>query len=147
MTTTPTPTAKTSLLKWFRVFSNIVAIVSTRFKCQMSVKLPGGLHPSLQRERTIRRRVFTSSMKCPGIRKFHVLVVTSSQWRQRNVPKLVMHLQSCCFGYQTSDVPVAIAIAVANCSLNSGGWHICLYLTFQNYGAKRAAHALHVLPM
>ena len=40
-------------------------------------------HPSLERERKIRRRVFTSSIKRP-IRKFHVLVV---QWRQRNVPK------------------------------------------------------------
>ena len=30
--------------------------------------------------------------------QFHVVVV---QWRQRNVPKSVMHVQSCCFGYYT----------------------------------------------
>ena len=52
-------------------------------------------HPSLERERKIGRRVFTSSIERP-IRKFHVLVV---QWRQRNVPKSVMYVQSCCFSY------------------------------------------------
>ena len=39
------------------------------------------------------RLVFTSSKK-REIRHFHVVVV---QWRQRNVQKSVMHVQSCCF--------------------------------------------------
>ena len=37
--------------------------------------------------------MFTSSIK-REIRKFHVLVV---QRQERNVQKIVMHLQSCCF--------------------------------------------------
>ena len=68
-------------------------------------------HPSLERERKILRCVFTSSVK-RAIRKFNVLVV---QWRQRNVPKRVMHVQSCCLGHKTYcffDVFVAIAVAL-----------------------------------
>ena len=34
-------TAKTSLLKRIRVFSNVVAIIPTRFKCQMLAKCSG----------------------------------------------------------------------------------------------------------
>ena len=44
--------------------------------------------------------------------EIHVLVV---QWRQRDVPKSVMHLQRCCFGYKTYcsfDVLVAVAVAL-----------------------------------
>ena len=52
-----------------------------------------GPHSSLGRQRKIRHRLFTSSIK-RAIRHFHVLVV---QWRQRNVQKSVMHVQSCCF--------------------------------------------------
>ena len=37
--------------------------------------------------------MFTSSIK-REIRKFHVLVV---QRQERNVQKIVMHVQSCCF--------------------------------------------------
>ena len=72
-------------------------------------------HPSLEREKKILCRVFTSSIK-RAIRKFHVLAV---QWRQRNVPKSVMQVQSCCFGYKTYcffwvffDVLVAVAVAL-----------------------------------
>ena len=41
--------------------------------------------------------VFPSSTK-RELRRFHVVVV---QWRQRNVPKSVMHVQSCRFANQT----------------------------------------------
>ena len=51
-----------------------------------------GPHSSLERERKIRCRLFTSSKK-REIRHFHVVVV---QWRQRNVQKSVMHVQNCC---------------------------------------------------
>ena len=42
-------------------------------------------------------RLFTSSIK-GEIRHFHAVVV---QWRQRNVQKSVLHVQSCCFANQT----------------------------------------------
>ena len=70
-------------------------------------------HPSLERETKIRRRLFTSSIKRP-ISKFHIRVV---QWRQSSVPKRVMYVQSCCFGYKDYcflDVLVAVAVVVAN---------------------------------
>ena len=41
--------------------------------------------------------MFTSSLK-REIRQFPVVAV---RWRQRNVPKCVMHVQSCCFAYST----------------------------------------------
>ena len=53
-----------------------------------------GPYSSLKRERKIRHRLFTSSIK-REIRYFHVVVV---QWLQRNVQKNVMSVQSCCFG-------------------------------------------------
>ena len=53
---------------------------------------------SLERERNLSCRLFTSSIK-REIRHFPVVVV---QWRQRNVQKSVMHVQSCCFAYSTS---------------------------------------------
>ena len=52
-----------------------------------------GLHLSSQKEKEDCCGVFTSSIK-REIRKFHAAVV---QWRQRNVQKSVMHVQSCCF--------------------------------------------------
>ena len=52
-----------------------------------------GPYSSLKRERKIRHRLFTSSIK-REIRHFHVVVV---QWLQRNVQKNVMQVQSCCF--------------------------------------------------
>ena len=50
-------------------------------------------HLSLERERKVRRRLLTSSVKYE-VRHFHVVIV---QWRQRNVQESVMHVQSCCF--------------------------------------------------
>ena len=55
-----------------------------------------GPHSSFERERQIRCRLFTSIKR--KIRDFHAVVV---QWRQRNVQKRVLHVQSCCFANQT----------------------------------------------
>ena len=52
-----------------------------------------GLFLSSQKEKEYRCLVFTSSLK-REIRHFHVVV---PQWRQRNVQKSVLHVQSCCF--------------------------------------------------
>ena len=44
---------------------------------------------------------------------FHVIVI---QWRQKNVQKSVMHIQSCCFAnltYSFFDVFIAVAIIIA----------------------------------
>ena len=57
----------------------------------------------------ISSRLFTSSIK-REIRHFLVVVV---QWRQRNVQKSMMHVQSCCFAnlnYYFFEVPVAVAV-------------------------------------
>ena len=52
-------------------------------------------HYNLKYPFTRNRVAFTSSTQ-HKIRHFHVVVV---QWRQRNVQKRVMHVQSCCFAY------------------------------------------------
>ena len=53
-------------------------------------------HPSLERERKNRPRLFMSSIKLETreIRLFHVIIM---QWWLRNVQKSVLHVQSCCF--------------------------------------------------
>ena len=51
-----------------------------------------GPDSSLERERKIRRSLFKFSLK-REITHFHLVVV---QWRQWNVQKSVMHVQSCC---------------------------------------------------
>ena len=71
-----------------------------------------GPHSSFEIERKIRYRLFTSSIK-REIRDFHAVVV---QWRQRNVQKNVLHVQSCCFANQAYcffDVLAAVAVVVA----------------------------------
>ena len=75
-----------------RVYSNLLNMAA---KCRrISQKLISWApHSSLEREKEIRRRLFTSSIKL-AIRHFHVVVV---QGRWRNVPKSMMHVQSCCF--------------------------------------------------
>ena len=52
-----------------------------------------GPYSSLEKERKICSRMFTSSIK-GKIRHFHVVVV---QWRQINVQKSMRHVQSCVF--------------------------------------------------
>ena len=67
---------------------------------------------SLQRERNLSCRLFTSSIK-REIRHFPVVVV---QWRQRNVQKSVMHVQSCCFASSTYcffDVLVVVTVVAS----------------------------------
>ena len=66
-------------------FSNFVAFIPFRWKCRrITLELISWrLHFSLERERTIRRRLFTSSIK-REIRYIHVIVV---QWQQINVQK------------------------------------------------------------
>ena len=56
-----------------------------------------GQYLILEREIQFRRCLFTFSIK-REIRHFHVVVV---QKRERNIQKSVMHVQSCCFAYQT----------------------------------------------
>ena len=51
----------------------------------------------LEREMKFCRCLFTFFIK-REIRRFHVVVV---QKRERNIQKSVMHVQSCCFAYQT----------------------------------------------
>ena len=64
--------AKTSLLKWIRVFFKR----SENFRCRHLYSLgliSWGPHSSLERERKIRRRLFTSSIR-HKIKHFHVLI-------------------------------------------------------------------------
>ena len=83
--------AKTSLLKWIRVFFKR----SENFKCRHMYSLElisWGPHSSLERERKIRRRLFTSSIK-HKIKHFHVLI---------------SHVQSCCF----AEKPICLCFLV-----------------------------------
>ena len=67
------------------------------------------LYPCSEREKKLCRPLFTSSIK-REITHFRVVVV---QWRQRNVQKSVLHVQSCCFAHSTHcffDVLVAILV-------------------------------------
>ena len=52
-------------------------------------------HPSLERQRNFRRRLFTSSIVREN-RHFHVVVV---QQRQKNVQKRLLHVLSFCSAY------------------------------------------------
>ena len=69
--------------------------VTNFFKCRRTLLKSNSqeAYPSSEGERKFRRRLCTSSVH-REIRHFHVVVV---QWRQRNVQKSVMHVQSCCF--------------------------------------------------
>ena len=77
--------------KLCRVYSN--SLKMSNVPRQISLELiTWAPHSSLDREKNIRHRLFTSSIKF-AIRHFHVVIV---QGRQRNVQKSVMHVQSCC---------------------------------------------------
>ena len=95
-TTTATAT-KTSLKKWICAALNFIALIPSRLIRQMLAILlelnSKGLHQSSGREKESCCRLFPFSTK-REIRQFHVVVV---QWRQRNVQKSVLHVQSCCF--------------------------------------------------
>ena len=116
LTLTTATAAKTSLLKWIGVFSTLSRLFQTAENIKyrrISLELISwGPHSSFERERKIRYRLFTSSIK-REIRDFHAVVV---QWRQRNVQKNVLHVQSCCFANQAYcffDVLAAVAVVVA----------------------------------
>ena len=64
-----------------------------------------GPHSSLERERKIRRRLFTSSIK-HKIKHFHVLI--SRAEREWKYTKSVMHVQSCCF----AEKPICLCFLV-----------------------------------
>ena len=88
---------KTPLLKWLAFFQTLSRLFqfTENVKCErVSLELISwGRDSRLERERKVRRSLFTFSIK-RDIRNFHVVVV---QWRQRNVQKSVMHVQSSCF--------------------------------------------------
>ena len=84
-------------------------------KCKRTLFEPNSkeLYSSSERaERKFSLRLFTSSIN-REIRHFPVVVV---QWRQRNVQKRVMHVQSCCFASSTNcyfDVLVVVAVVAS----------------------------------
>ena len=80
--------------RFLKYFSRLFQFTEN-VKCQrITLELISrGLHSCLERESKIRRSLFKSSIK-REIRHFHVVVV---QWRQINVQKGVMRVQSCCF--------------------------------------------------
>ena len=83
--TTFTRTIKLNLLKFVQCWQYFPEVNSKR------------LYRSSEREEESRCLVFTCSTKSE-IRHFHVVVVlVVVLWRQRNVQKSVMHVQSCCF--------------------------------------------------
>ena len=89
---------RTLLKKWRRAASNFIALIPPRsirkiltiFFLELNSKR---LYQSSEKDEESRCLLFTSSTK-GEITHFHVVVV---QWRQRNVQKNVMHVQSCCF--------------------------------------------------
>ena len=99
--------------RFFKTLSRLFQIAGN-VKCRrISLKwISWGPHSSFKREKKICCCLFTSSIK-REIRDFHAVVV---QWRQRNVQKSVLHVQKCCFAYQTYcvfEVLAAVAVVVA----------------------------------
>ena len=86
---------KRHLKMGIRLTSNFIALNQLRSMRQMLTIFSGVLYRSSGKEylRKSLSCVLTSSTK-PEFRHFHVVVV---QWRQRNLQKSVMHVQSCCF--------------------------------------------------
>ena len=95
---TMTATAsKTSVKKWICAASNFITLIPSRLIVWMLAIFfeadSKGLHQSSAKEKESCCLVFPSSTN-REIGHFHVLVV---QWRQRNVQKSLMHVQTCCF--------------------------------------------------
>ena len=89
---------KTSHEKWIRIFSVFIVIIPTRSLCQMQANSSGAeflstISKFIEKKKILSCCLFTSFPERKN-RHFHVVVV---QWRQRNVQKSVMHVQSCCF--------------------------------------------------
>ena len=77
--------------KLCRVYSNWLKMSNVgKFPWSWNLGEP---HSSLERERKICHRLFTSSIT-HAIRHFHVVVM---QWQQRNVQKSMIHVQICSF--------------------------------------------------
>ena len=89
--------SKTSLKKWTCAASNFITLIPSRLIVWMLAIFfeadSKGLHQSSAKKKESCCLVFPSSTN-REIRHFHVLVV---QWRQRNVQKSLMHVQTCCF--------------------------------------------------
>ena len=86
--------------RWIHAASNFTVQIPSRSIRQMMPTFllelnSKRLYRRSRKEKQSRSLVFTLSIK-REIRHFHVVVV---QWRQRNVQKSVMHVQSCCFAY------------------------------------------------
>ena len=83
--------AKTSLQKWIRTASNFIALISSMSIGQNNV---GSFFWSWILKNCIEVQEEEKKVVVAFSCRFHVVVV---QWRQCNVPKSVMHAQSCCF--------------------------------------------------
>ena len=91
---------KTTDEKWIHILSVSIVIIPIRLLCQMQANSSGPEFLSTI-SKFIKRNIililsllqFTSLTK-REIRHFHVVVM---RWRQRNVQKRVMHVQSCFF--------------------------------------------------
>ena len=87
--------------------------MSPLFQFAQNVKWRTALSLERERERKIRRRLFTSSIK-REIRHFHVIYSCNNGKEMHK--KNVMHVQSRCFTsltYYVFDVLVAVAVVVA----------------------------------
>ena len=99
----------------FKMNSRFFKLFCIYFKCRrISLKLISWEpHSSLERERKILRRLFTSSIKC-GIRHFQVVVL---QVPQRNVQKLKREARAkllfCLINLCFFDVLIAVTVVVA----------------------------------
>ena len=87
-------------------FTVSIVIIPSRLLCQMQANSSGAELLSTTSKLIKRKKILpllvyvlyklalTAGIVKREIRHFHVVVV---QWRQRNVQKSVMHVQSCCF--------------------------------------------------
>ena len=90
------------ILKILRKWENVAVVdakirvpfIPISWKCPMWANFPQELISWRERERKVRRRLFTSSITLE-IRHFQVVVVV--QWRQRNVKNSVLHAPNFCF--------------------------------------------------
>ena len=82
------------------LFSDFVAFIPINWKCEMWASFPGvdflraGLKFKKRKENSSSLVTFSITRE---IRHFHVVVV---KWRQRNVQKSVIHVQTGCFANQ-----------------------------------------------
>ena len=80
-------------------FSVSIVIIPTHLLCQMQANSSGAeflstISKFIKRKKISSLLVYITSFTKREIGHYHLVVV---QWRQRNVQKSVMHVQSCCF--------------------------------------------------